>query len=103
MNHHYVKVIGCLIISFSGYVQSFSQTNGPEFLQCSDTLVSLCVQDEGVRLPANNQVYLGEEHPDATSCSVHVTQKKRVRSTCGATLQYEVQLFVGDTLRLRIY
>ena len=97
MKHNYVKVVACLIVSLSGYGHSFSQNNGPEFLQCSDTLVSLCVQDEGVRLPDNNQVYLGEEHPDATSCSVHVTQKKRVRSTCGSTLQYEVQLFIHDT------
>ena len=97
MNHNYVKVIACLIVSFSGYGLSFSQNNGPEFLQCSDTPDSLCVLDEGVRLPANNQIYLGEGHPDATSCSVHVTQTKRVQSTCGATLQYEVQLFMHDT------
>lgn len=97
MNHHYVKVVACLFFSFSGYGLSFSQNNGPEFLQCSDTPDSLCVLDEGVRLPANNQLYLGEGHPDATSCSVHVTQKKRVRSTCGTTLQYQVLLFLNDT------
>jgi hypothetical protein len=97
MNHHYLQVIACLLLSFSGYRTSIAQSSTPEFIDCSSTPDSLCVQDEGVRLPSNNQLYLGEEHPDATRCSVHVTQKKRVRSSCGDTLQYEVQLFIHDT------
>ena len=97
MNHNYIQVIACVLLSFSGYNASIAQSSGPEFLDCSSTPDSLCVQDEGVRLPSNNQIYLGEEDPDATSCSVHVTQRKRVRSNCGDTLQYEVQLFIHDT------
>lgn len=103
MNHNYVKVIACLIISFSGYGLSFSQNNGPEFLQCSDTLVSLCVQDEGVRLPANNQIYLGEGHPDATRGSAHVTRTKMVTGGCSSILQYKVALWSEDsTTRLEL-
>jgi len=97
MNHNYIQVIACVLLSISGYSLSIAQSSGPEFLVCSSTPDSLCVQDEGVRLPANNQFFLGEEDPEATSCSVHVTQKKRVRSNCGDTLQYEVQLFIHDT------
>ena len=97
MNHNYSKVIGCLLLSLSGYSLSIAQSTGPDFLGCSSTPDSLCVQTEGVRLPANNQLYLGEGHPDATSCSVHVTQKKLVVSTCGGSLQYEVHLFLNDT------
>jgi len=97
MNHNYIQVIACVLFSFSGYCASIAQSSGPEFLDCSSTPDSLCVQDEGVRLPSNNQLYLGEGHPDATSCSVHVTQKKRVKSHCGDTLQYEVLLFIHDT------
>ncbi|HUR31147.1 MAG TPA: hypothetical protein VMZ69_06920 [Saprospiraceae bacterium] len=74
-----------------------AQSGGPEFLSCDTTPLSLCIVDEGVRLPANNKFYLGENHPDATSCSVHVTQKTKVHSTCGKNLQYEVQIFLGDT------
>ena len=97
MNHNYIQVIACVLLSFSGYSASIAQSSGPEFLDCSSTPDSLCVQDEGVRLPSNNQLFLGEEDPEATSCSVHVTQKKRVRSLCGDTLQYEVLLFLNDT------
>jgi hypothetical protein len=97
MNHNYIQVIVCVLLSFSGYSASIAQSSGPEFLDCSSTPDSLCVQDEGVRLPSNNQLFLGEEDPDATSCSVHVTQKKRVKSHCGDTLQYEVLLFLNDT------
>ncbi len=97
MNHNYIQVIACVLLSLSGISASNAQSSGPEFLYCSSTPDSLCVQDEGVRLPSNNQLYLGESHPDATSCGVHVTQKKRVRSNCGDTLQYEVHLFIHDT------
>lgn len=75
-----------------------SQSTGPIFLDCSTTPTTLCISDEGVSLPPNNKIYLGEENPDASSCSVHVIQKIKVRSTCGKDLQYEVQLFLeGDT------
>src|SRR5689334_20421789 len=97
MNSNYPKVITSLLFAILGTSQLSAQTLGTEFIQCSSSPVSLCVQDEGVRLPANNQLYLGEENPDATSCSVHVTQKQLVLTTCDGPLQYEVQLFIGDT------
>ena len=94
MNHNYHSVIASLLFPILGIGTLSAQ---PEFLQCTPVPESLCVQDEGIRLPANNQIYLGEAHPDATSCSVHVTQKKMVLSTCGGPLQYEVQLYMNDT------
>ena len=94
MNHNYRSVIASLLFPVLGIGTLSAQ---PEFLHCTSVPDSLCVQDEGVRLPANNQIYVGEGHPDATSCSVHVTQKKNVISTCGGPLQYEVQLFLNDT------
>jgi hypothetical protein len=97
MNHNYIQVIACVLLSFSGYSASIAQSTDPEFLNCSSTPDSLCIEDEGIRLPSNNQLFLGEEDPEASSCSVHVTQKKRVRSHCGDTLQYEVLLFLNDT------
>lgn len=97
MNHNYFQVIVCLLLSFSGYRTSIAQSTGPEFIDCYSTPDTLCVQDDGIRLPSNNQLFLGEDDPEATSCSVHVTQRKRVRSHCGDTLQYEVLLFIHDT------
>jgi type IX secretion system substrate protein len=97
MNQNSINIITCVILSFCGYSLCYAQSQGPEFLTCADSVLRLCVKDEGVRLPDNNQLYLGEGHPDATSCSVHVTQKKRVRATCGDTLQYEVRLFLNDS------
>jgi len=97
MNHNYFQVIVCLLLSFSGYRTSIAQSTGPEFIDCYSTPDTLCVQDDGIRLPSNNQLFLGEDDPEATSCSVHVTQKKRMRSHCGDTLQYEVLLFIHDT------
>ncbi|MBK9105735.1 MAG: hypothetical protein IPL92_14495 [Saprospiraceae bacterium] len=66
MNHHYVKVIGCLIISFSGYILSFSQTNGPEFLQGFYNLNGLYTQEESKLIPANNLNTLDETDLDTT-------------------------------------
>ena len=97
MNVSYSQVIASILLSFCGSGYCIAQSSGPEFLGCTDSTLRLCVADEGVRLPANNQLFLGEEDPDATSCSVHVIQKKRVRATCGDTLQYEVSLFLNDT------
>lgn len=74
----------------------FSQGGVLEILNCPAELTNLCVKDEGVRLPDNNQLYLGEENPDASSCSVHVRQKLMVNTECGL-LSYEVLLYLFDT------
>ncbi len=97
MNLKYIQVIACLLFSFSGYRASIAQSSAPEFLQCSDTIVSLCLQDEGMRLPENNQVYLGEGHPDATRGRVHVTRSMTVSGTCGSLLSYKVELRSEDS------
>ena len=97
MKLQFAKAMALLWITSTYSIHLYSQTGGPEFLQCQDTLIRLCLQDEGVRLPANNQIYLGENDSTATSCSVHVTQKSKVKVTCGTTLQYEVLFFQNDT------
>ena len=97
MNHNYIQVIVCVLLSISGYSASIAQSSGPDFLDCSSTPDSLCVQDEGVRLPSNNQLFLGEEDPDATSCSVHISRTKQITTDCGNQLHYRVELFLNDT------
>ena len=96
MNVSCPQVIASILLSFCGYSFCVAQSSGPEFLECSPT-DSLSVQDEGVRLLYNNQLYFGEDNPDANSCSVHITQRKRVRAACGTEVQYEVQLLLFDT------
>ena len=73
MNHHYRNVIACMLFPFLAISILSAQSRDIQFLQCTTDPVSLCVQDEDVRLPLNNQIFLGEANPDATSCSVHVT------------------------------
>ncbi|MGB3079334.1 MAG: dockerin type I domain-containing protein [Saprospiraceae bacterium] len=96
MKNNYLTVGACLFLSCMGIGFTLAQSTGPEFLDCNSTPISLCVSDDVVRLPSNNKIYLGEENPDASSCSVHVSQKTKVRSTCGQILQYEVQLFLEE-------
>lgn len=70
-----------------------------EFVACPQSPVVLCVKDPGVRLPANNQAFLGEDDPNATSCSVHVTMTQKVRETCNQNVAYDVKIypFNGNT------
>ena len=67
--------------------------DGPEFLDCPAGPVELCVEDEGIRLPATNQAFLGEDDPNASSCSVHVTLSHRIRETCSETVKYDVKFY----------
>src|SRR5688572_11318741 len=96
MNHFYPQVIACLLLSFSGYSFCNAQS-GPEFLTCNDSILRLCVQDQGVRLPDNNQIFLGEEHPDASRGSVHVTRSLTISGGCGNVLDYKVELLLEDS------
>ncbi|HJW28005.1 MAG TPA: hypothetical protein VJ508_02020, partial [Saprospiraceae bacterium] len=70
---------------------------GPEFYNCSNSPISLCVNDPGVRLPDDNQFYLGEGDPNASSCSVHFTQQVQIHSTCSNTFQYKLEVSYFDT------
>ncbi len=96
MNKLIVNISGCGLLLFVASSLLVAQRASLEIVNCPLFPIHLCVEDEGVRLPDNNQFYLGEEDPEATSCSVHVTQKINVSSDCGA-LSYEVQLFLFDT------
>jgi hypothetical protein len=64
-----------------------------EFLQCPQSPVVLCVEDDGVRLPATNQAFLGENDPNASSCSVHVTMIQRIREACNTEVAYDVKVY----------
>ena len=101
MKNNYPKVGACLFLCL-GLNTTHSQLSGPVFPDCSSEPTLLCTSDPGVRLPANNKVYLGDENPEASSCSVHVSQKTKVRSTCGKNLQYEVQLFLDEDTSVAI-
>jgi len=96
MKTTYCKVVAGVILFLTGNHFAFSQS-GPEFINCPSAPISLCVNDPGVRLPANNQIYLGDLNLNASFCSVHVTQSIKVKSNCGKQLQYQVQLFLFDT------
>ena len=64
-----------------------------EFLQCPQSPVVLCVADPGIRLPATNQAFLGENDPNASSCSVHVTMVQRIRESCNQQVSYDVKVY----------
>jgi hypothetical protein len=71
---------------------------GPEFLACPTGPVTLCVADEGVSLPDNNQAFLGEDNPAASSCSVHLNLHQTVHDACSDFVNYDVKLYLfnGD-------
>jgi hypothetical protein len=64
-----------------------------EFLNCPQEPVVLCVADPGVRLPATNQAFLGENDPNASSCSVHVTMIQRIRESCNQEVAFDVKIY----------
>ncbi len=82
------------------YVQVIKvlDASGPLFLDCPQGLVEFCLGDPGITLPANNQTILGENNPDASSCSVHVALSHRIRELCSESVIYDVKLypFNGD-------
>src|SRR5690606_17781413 len=54
--------------------------DAPVFISCPRQPVVACVADDGIRLPASNQAFLGENNPNASSCSVHVTFRQDRKS-----------------------
>jgi len=66
---------------------------GPAFADCPTSPVTLCVADEGVSLPDNNQAFLGEDNPLASSCSVHLNLTRIVHETCSDVVQYDVKIY----------
>jgi subtilisin-like proprotein convertase family protein len=77
------------------YVQVIKvhDNEGPEFLDCPDGPLTYCVEDSNVALPANNQVFLGEEDPNSSSCSVHVWESRTVVETCSDVVIYDVKIY----------
>lgn len=90
-------ILAVCVINLFDHTPLYSQTSDLIFSQCADTVTRLCVQDDGVRLPASNQVYLGVGHPDATRGSVHVTRSTTVSGGCGSVLNYKVELLAEDS------
>ncbi len=70
----------------------------PVFTDCPQSPPSFCVSDINVGLPTNNQVFLGEEDPNSTSCSVHIRMERTVAEMCSDRVTYDVKvyLFNGD-------
>lgn len=48
-------------------------------------------------MPDNNQIYLGESHPDATRGRVHFTRSVAISAHCGIQLNYKVELRSEDS------
>jgi len=65
---------------------------GPAFVAPCEEVV-LCVADEGVSLPDNNQAFIGEDNPLASSCSVHLNLSRTVHETCSDAVQYDVKIY----------
>lgn len=66
---------------------------GPEFDNCPVTPQTFCVEDANVELPANNQVFLGEDNPLASSCSVHIWMNRIVEEMCSDYVEYDVKVY----------
>jgi hypothetical protein len=68
---------------------------GPEFTDCPTGPVTLCVADEGVSLPDNNQAFLGEDNPGFfLQCSSELAQ--HVHETCSDIVNYDVKLYLNN-------
>jgi hypothetical protein len=67
-------------------------SEGPIF-ECPAAPETYSVLDSFVTLPANNQVFLGEDDPLSTSCSVHVNLQRIVAETCSDKVIYDVKVY----------
>ncbi|RLD21222.1 MAG: hypothetical protein DRI69_04680 [Bacteroidetes bacterium] len=74
-------------------------SHGPEFEVVppfQSGQVTFCVLDSNISLPANNQVFLGENNPLATSCSVHVILEHRITEMCSESVEYDVKIYLNN-------
>jgi len=71
-----------------------ADNEGAEFLDCPAAPVALCLSDPGISLPANNQLFIGENNPNASSCSVNVIMHRTVREMCSTSVTYDVKLYL---------
>ena len=93
----FLSVAG-VVLHFFAFSHALGQSSGPEFLNCENLPVSLCTNDDGVRLPESNQIFFDQNTPGTTSCSVHMTRYKDLKSTCGAVVQFQAEIFIDDSL-----
>ena len=56
--------------------------------------VEYCLNDPGISLPENNQVFLGENNPASSSCSVHVDLGLHVHEACSQSILYDVKIYL---------
>ncbi len=85
-------------IELTGYWQyvqviKVNDQTGPQFEDCPASPLTLCTNDPGITLPSNNQVFLGEDDPNSSACSVHVLMTKTVYETCSDEVVYDVKVF----------
>jgi hypothetical protein len=70
---------------------------GPEFTECPSGPVVLCVADDGVTLPDNNQAFLGESDPLSSSCSAHLNLCQVVHETCSDYIKFDVKIYLFNS------
>ena len=70
-----------------------ADAQGVEFLDAPSEPVSYCLSDPGISLPDNNQIFLGENNPASSSCSVHVDLGINIRETCSGSVTYDVKVY----------
>jgi len=77
------------------YVQAIkvADAEGAEFLDAPTGPVEYCLADPGISLPENNQVFLGENDPESSSCSVHVDLGLTVHDACSGSVIYDVKIY----------
>ena len=75
-------------------------SDGPE-VQLPDVGISpyltLCTADSTVSLPDNNQVFLGENNPLATSCSVHIILEHSFTEMCSDVVLYDLKFYPNNS------
>jgi hypothetical protein len=78
-------------------------SSGPSFNECPAEPVTLCLSSEGlsgeneaftIRLPDNNQVFLGELNPGGSSCSAHVSGTHLIEEFCSDSVKYDVKVYL---------
>ncbi len=89
----YNSVTGQGLWSYTQVIKVHDE-DGPQFLACPQQPIVLCVEDDGIRLPASNQAFLGENNPLSSSCSVHVTLTQPIRESCNGEVYFDVKLYL---------
>ena len=77
------------------YVQTIkvADSEGVDILDAPTAPVEYCTTDPGISLPENNQVFLGEGDPEASSCSVHMNVGLHVQEACSGSVLYNVKIY----------